>query len=97
MESANSVFWCSFFVNQRDCPPHLLQPLFNYLVENSPFVNELKLDEKESYEREFVKTHDDLLNKFVKSIDDICDQWAESDAGAAFISMYEKRKYTPFL
>src|SRR5579859_2094140 len=95
MKTANIVFWCSFFVNQRGCPPHLLQPLFDYLVENGAFINDLKLNEKESYEREFVRTHDDLLNKFVKSIDDICDEWVESEAGATFIAMFDKKKYIP--
>jgi hypothetical protein len=95
MKTANTVFWCSFFVNQRGCPVHLLRPLFNYLVEHSAFINELTLAEKESYEREFVKTHDDLLNKFVKSIDDICEEWSESEAGAAFIAIFEKMKYIP--
>ena len=93
MKTANTVFWCSFFVNQRGCPRHLLKTLFNYLVENSAFINDLKVDEKESYEREFIKTHDDLLNTFVQSIDELCEEWAESEAGAAFIRIYDKKKY----
>jgi hypothetical protein len=63
------------------------------LVENS----DLKADEKESYESEFVKIHDDLLDAFVESIDEICDEWALSDAGTTFISMFGKRQYIPFL
>jgi len=59
------------------------------------FINEVTLDEKGSYEREFVKTHDDLLNKFEKSIDEICDEWADSEAGVAFIALFDKKKYIP--
>jgi len=98
MKTANTIFWCSFFVNQHGCIHHdLLKPLFNYLVENSAFINDLNPDEMESYECEFVKTHDDLLDNFVQSIDVICDEWVESDAGAVFIAMYEKKRYIPFL
>ena len=98
MKSANTVFWCSFFINQRGCSRRdLLRLLFNYLIENCAFINDLKPDEKESYEREFVKTHDDLLDKFVESIDAICEEGVESDAGAVFIALYEKRRYIPFL
>jgi hypothetical protein len=96
MKTANTVFWCSLFVNQRGCSQRdHLKSLFSYLVENNAYYNELKQDEKEGYEREFVKTHDDLLDKFVESIDAICDEWVESDAGVAFIAMYEKRRYFP--
>jgi hypothetical protein len=95
MNAANTVFWCSFFVNQRGCPPHLLQPLFQYLVENSAFINDLKLNEKESYEREFVNAHDDLLIKFEKSIDEVCEEWVASEAGLAFIAMFDRKKYIP--
>ena len=93
MKAANNIFWCSFFVNQRGCPRHLLTPLFNYLVENCDF----KSDEKESFETEFIKSHDDLLDAFVESIDEICDEWSKSDAGTAFISMFGKKQYTHFL
>jgi hypothetical protein len=88
MNTATKVFWCSFFVNQRGCPSHLLHPLFDYLVEKS----DLKADEKESYESEFVKIHDDLLDAFVESIDEICDEWAVSDAGTAFIDAFAKKQ-----
>jgi hypothetical protein len=87
MKTASKVFWCSFFVNQRGCPHHLLSPLFNYLVENNVFINDLKADDKESYERDFVKIHSDLLDAFVEAIDGLCDEWAASDAGIAFTTM----------
>ena len=45
----------------------------------------MKADEKERYESEFVKIHDDLLDAFVEFIDEVCDEWAGSDAGVAFI------------
>ena len=95
MKTANTVFWCSFFANQRGCPRHLLKTLFNYLVENSAFIDDLKLEEKENYECEFIKMHDDLLDKFVQSIDQLCEEWTESEAGAAFIAIYDKKKYNP--
>jgi len=98
MKTASKIFSCSFFVNQRGCPCHLLTPLFNYLVENSTYVTDLKAEsEKENFEREFVKSHDDLLDAFIESIDAICDEWAASDAGVAFITMYVKKQYIPFL
>lgn len=98
MKTANVIFWCSFFVNQRGCIHRdLLKPLFNYLIENNAFINDLNPDEMERYEHEFVKTHDDLLDNFTQSIDAICDEWVESDAGAAFIAMYEKKRYISFL
>jgi hypothetical protein len=94
MKTANIVFWCSFFVNQRGCSQHNhLKSLFSYLVENNAYYNDLKLDEKESYEHEFVKTHDELLDKFVESIDAVCEEWVESDAGVGFIAMSEKMRY----
>ena len=79
------------------CPHHLLTPLFNYLVENSTFINNLKADKKESYASEFVKSHDNLLDAVVESIDELCDEWAISDAGIAFINMFGKKQYVPFL
>jgi hypothetical protein len=97
LKAASVVFWCSFFVNQRGCPPHFLNPLFNYLVESCAFINHLKLDEKEKYEIEFIKIHDDLLDRFVKSIDDICEEWLESEAATAFIMVWAKAKYVSFL
>jgi hypothetical protein len=97
MKSATSVFWCSFFVNQRGCPRHLLTPLFNYLVENSTFINDLNADEKESYESGSIKSHDDLLDAFVESIYELCDEWVISDAGIAFIITFSKKQYIPCL
>ena len=86
MQAAINVFWCSFFVNPRGCLRHLLTPLFDYLIENSAFISDLEATEKESYKSEFVQTHDD-----------ICDQCSISDAGIAFVSMYDKMKYIAFL
>ena|SRR5947199_3397800 len=97
MKTAGCIFWCSFFVNQRGCPRHLLTALFNYLVENSTFISDLKADEKESYESGFIKSHDNLLDAFVESIDELCDEWAISDAGITFINMFGKKQYVPFL
>src|SRR5438046_991994 len=97
MKTVRCLFWCSFFVNQHGCHCHLLTPLFNYLVENSAFINNLKADEKESYASEFVKSHDDLLDAVVESIDELCDEWAISDAGITFITMFGKKQYIPFL
>ena len=94
MKAANTVFWCSFFVNQRGCPRHQHKPLFNYLVENNDI---LKSDDKEFYQREFIKAHDELLNKFVDSIDDLCEEWVNSEAGVAFIAIFDKKKYIPLL
>ena|SRR5579859_1481305 len=97
MKTVNTVFWCTFFVIQRGCPPELLTPLFNYLRENCPFINDLEPDEKGNYEHQFIEIHDDLLNNFVQSIDGICEEWVESEAGEAFIAMWIKAKYIPFL
>jgi len=97
MKTANTVFWRSFFVNQHGCPRQLLTPLFNYLSENCAFIKDLQPDEKECYEREFIEIHDDLLNKFVESIDGISEEWVESEAGAAFIAMWVRKKYISFL
>jgi len=74
MKIASNVFWCSFLVNQRGCPNHLLTPLFDYLVENDAFINNLKANEKKSYERNFVNIHGALLDAFVEAIDGLCDE-----------------------
>jgi hypothetical protein len=93
MKTAGTVFWCSFFINQRGYSHRdILRPLFEHLVEKSPFIKDVKLEEKENYEREFVKIHDDLLDHFMQSIDEICDEWVESDVGTAFFAIYEKKK-----
>ena len=65
-----------------------LAALVNYLGETSAFINSLEPDEKESYERGFIEIHDALLDQFMQSIDGICKEWVESEAGAAFIALW---------
>ena len=80
-----------------------LQPAAVVLDIGLPFrpgtdlLSDLKADEKESYESGFIKSHDNLLDAFVESIDELCDEWAISDAGIAFINMFGKKQYVPFL
>jgi len=90
MKAANTVFWCSFFVNQRGCPRHQHKPLFDYLIENN---NHLTPNDKEFYQRDFIRAYDELLNKFVDLVDDFCEEWVDSEAGLAFIECYGKKKY----
>jgi len=74
MKIASRIFWCSFFVNQCGYLNHFFTPLFNYLAENNAFIKDLKADEKRSYESDFVKIHDDLLDAFVEAINELCDE-----------------------
>jgi len=94
MHAAIAVFWATFFVNQRGCPNRsLLKPLFYYLVENCEFMEMVDEEEKADYLKEFIESHDRLLDMLIESIDALCDKWTESSAGTTFMEAFAKAKF----
>jgi len=92
-KTANTVFWCTFFVNQHGCPNALLNPLFKHLSTNNPFFMVAEDHVLEGYQAEFSVVHDQLLKSLIAAIDHYCVEWITSDAGIAWIAYLEKQKY----
>ena len=87
---ANTVFWCTFFVNQRGCDRKVLGPLFRQLIStNKSFF----AGNSKTHARGFIADHDYMINSLVAGIDEFCKDWMASEAGEAWLIEIEKEKY----
>jgi len=82
-QTAATVFWLSFFANQRGCPAKLRPAILTQLV--PPEKNQFYRDP--AYENEFEGIHDAIMKLWSKKLEEIAHRWLESPAG-----QYHKRE-----
>lgn len=85
------MFWSSFFVNKRGCPKKHIAPLFKALTGPNPYFR----TERTAADclAEFIEIHDSLLKEFVKSLNNLCLQWMNSDAGQTWLKMIADARF----
>lgn len=87
------MFWSSFFVNKRGCPKKHITPLFKALIGPNPYFRTERTTA--DFLAEFIETHDSFLQEFVKSLNDLCLQWMNSDAGQTWLKMIADARFAP--
>jgi hypothetical protein len=90
---AASVFWLSFFANQRGCPLSLRPSLLAQLIpsEKNGFY------QKKDFENEFDEIHDRVMNLWRNSLKAVSDAWLETEAGEAYVDECAHQRFISHL
>ena len=84
---ASTVFWTTFFINQRGCPPKFRRPLFKQLVSKNPAFG------SKEYEALFIKVHDSFEEKFIDQLELFCEDWMKTLVAEYWIQDIERKRY----
>jgi hypothetical protein len=90
-EAASVIFWLSFFIVQRGCPPNVIPAILEHIVQSSSKA-EFYNTTSEDYELAFQKIHGAIASYFESAMRNLVNKWMESEGGKELLIDHNWRR-----